>query len=419
MKHSQEINTNEKYFFQLEPFVHINFNDETCFFYNTLNNESLSVNDSSIIEFLNELTKQENFRILEFNKLLSNKVFLNFTEIIISKQMGNVIVQNYTENKPIQIPPDIVIDKDINTYSIDEFDLIDDIKHYVHNVNIAINNDGFSKQKPLYLDSYKQFDSPSYDANKYKELPLDKIINFFETLDYLPQKIIISGGNIFSYNDFKQLINFFNKIETIIVYQIDINDFVVNKDKISFFNNDNSLFRVYISSIDAEISKLEEIKNIANISYHFIISCIDDYEIFNKVIEKLNIENYSFHPYYNEKNINFFMDNIAMNFDDIISQNENIKTIESKTKFNPKLFGNVYIDNLGHIRLHPTTSSIGEISNDLYLQIFKEFVHNKNNVWFLTRNYVKPCKECNFASLCPAISGYELYSEKYNFCNIK
>jgi len=414
----QAINKNKNYFLQIEPFVHINLKNNSCIFYNTLNKENVIINNSLILNFITELLDKENFRILECKQLLSDKVFIDFVETIKRKQMGNIIVQENKKNKPIQIPPDIIIDNDISAFKEDEPKLIDDIRHYIHKINITINNGMFSNQKKLYFNYYKQFDSPLYDDDKYKELPLDKIIHFFDTLDYLPQQIIINGGNIFSYNNFEKLISYLNKKETLIIYQIDINDFVLNKGKINIFNKDNSLLRIYINSME-EVVKLEKIQDLANISYHFIINSIDDFKDFNKVVEKLKIRNYSFNPYYNEKNINFFMNNIAVNFDDIISQNENINTIESKAKYNPKLFGNVYIDNFGHIRLHPTSSSIGKISDNLYLQIFKEFVHNKKNVWFLTRNDVEPCKNCNFALLCPAISGYEIYSGKYNFCTIK
>jgi len=39
---------------------------------------------------------------------------------------------------------------------------------------------------------------------------------------------------------------------------------------------------------------------------------------------------------------------------------------------------------------------------------------SQTNSWKLTRDKIDPCKNCLFQQLCPPISNYELFFEKYN-----
>lgn len=207
-------------------------------------------------------------------------------------------------------------------------------------------------------------------------------------------------------------------MDTLIIYQFEVLDFISDNNKLKLINNENSLCRVFFTGNDLNSSYLTVFKEIESASLYFLISDIQDYEDSNTFISQYKIKNYHFQPYLAKNNLSFFNKNIAVDFDDIISQEENIKVIESKAMFNPKLFGNIYVDYSGNIRMHPTSNIIGNITNNIYTCIFNEFVNNKKNIWFLTRNDVFPCKECILSLMCPSISGYELYAEKYNFCNV-
>jgi hypothetical protein len=48
--------------------------------------------------------------------------------------------------------------------------------------------------------------------------------------------------------------------------------------------------------------------------------------------------------------------------------------------------------------------------------IVKEFTEVRS--WLKTRMEVSPCKDCYYRLLCPPITNYENYLNKFNFCKI-
>jgi len=142
-------------------------------------------------------------------------------------------------------------------------------------------------------------------------------------------------------------------------------------------------------------------------------------EELNKILNLTNeATNITVQPYLSKDNLNFFEENVFVEKSDIITSRD-ILQIAANEVINRQLFGNVFITESGEIKLNNNTASIGNIKEtSLYKAVYDALAEKKHFPWFLTREKVEPCKNCIYSKLCPSISNYELFLNKYNFCKI-
>jgi len=94
------------------------------------------------------------------------------------------------------------------------------------------------------------------------------------------------------------------------------------------------------------------------------------------------------------------------------------KDIIKNSSINRNDFGKLFILPDGKIYSNLNSESIGNIKTDLFQEaIYKELKYTKN--WLKTRGDVIPCKNCIYKAICPPISNYERYLNKFNLCHLK
>ena len=184
------------------------------------------------------------------------------------------------------------------------------------------------------------------------------------------------------------------------------------------FNNSNFYIKVTVDISNFKMSDLLQIINQEQIIINFIITNNSEMTTAIKIAEDNKLTSWSLIPYYNGNNLDFFKENIFIEEDDILTK-QDILSVFSKGVINKQLFGNIYITETGDVKLNPNSKSIGSIYNtDVYSILYKSFATKQHHPWFLTREQVEPCKNCVFSKLCPSISNYELFLNKFNFCKI-
>jgi pseudo-rSAM protein len=123
-----------------------------------------------------------------------------------------------------------------------------------------------------------------------------------------------------------------------------------------------------------------------------------------------------FIPIYNEKNYSFFNENVFINKDDINDFTPSKIDIFKNQKINTNFYGKINIFNDGNIFANFCQNRMGNIKD-----MPQKLLCNNQELtdsWCLTRNKVKPCKNCIFCDFCPPISNYELVLDKPNLCNL-
>lgn len=410
---------NKKKYLFINPYVYLRCNNNSCVIFNTINSEHTEITSIEKVEIFKRLYnyKDNNYYVTE----LSKHEFEILQELILwleKSDSGGIIEREASAKQPIIIPPVIRVSNDLANYSEESTEYMLDIKTYVHNLFIYLNS-GTESNCNIYKDSYMQFDSPKY-SNYKEELDYNTLNSCLNELDEPPQTITLTGTNIFKYKNLFELTSYlFNNFkETMIIFSCDIFDFIDNQNFFKKIFYSNYYVKILIDSSLICENDIIKLKDIAKISLNFIVTTNEELELVYSITGKNNIKNYILLPYLNGNNIDFFEKNVFVEKNDILTK-QDILSIASKGVVNKQLFGNVYITEAGNIKLNPNSKSIGNIENDgLYLLINKAFATKQYYPWFLTREEVSPCKKCIYSKLCPSISNYELFLNKFNFCNI-
>ena len=86
------------YWFKIEPFVHISISGDTALLYNTLDGNTIEVENVDVIGLLNELLQVENCGVVFLSsKRLKQKAIYEFVDELLKKYMGDIIEVNLSE----------------------------------------------------------------------------------------------------------------------------------------------------------------------------------------------------------------------------------------------------------------------------------------------------------------------------------
>jgi len=400
-----------KKIFYLEPYVYKQIEDDNFLLYNSLTGKyRFKKNEDELFFFKKFLHKDyivlDNF----FNQTISD--FINYLK---NNFFGEI--RESVEEKHYQHSPNIVTafdEEDYHNKSLSDF--ISDLTIYINGECTKSCACSFCKT------AYKQFPFCTKLENtelKYKEIE-DILSNFHPK--YL-LNININGGNILNHSEFESIVYFLNNY-------IPKKNYYINNKNLSFENvnkihsiGSNSQLIILFSSIPSS-SEFHNVKILLEninipLKWTFVIKSEKDF----KLIDNLKIFDldYNLYPFINSKNKSFIKKNVLLNLKEILSIPKlSYKQILEKNQFNLLLWGKTYILNNKDFYLNLNSVKLGTVFIDnIYDPILNIIINGHKGVWYLTRNVVLPCKHCVYRIFCPPISNYELFSKKYNFCNIK
>jgi pseudo-rSAM protein len=274
----------------------------------------------------------------------------------------------------------------------------------------------------IYDYSYNQFLSCLNIGDKYIEADFNKINEIIDLLYPLSLKNLnILGGNILKYSKFEHLIKRLNdiKLQTNLYFK---HTDLLNLNNIEIFKE--ILYEKIILNIT--VSNKYSIEDIERIVYYFrkinvitkiIFLIIDkfDFEKANNTIDYIKIDKYGFVPIFDKNNFTFFKENVFFNKEDLINFRTNQIQLFQNNEINMLDFASLILFPNGDSFTNINTNAIGNIhQNSIYDIINSSFTQNGG--WFLTRNKVNPCKDCEYNSICPPISNYERFFNKFNLC---
>lgn len=354
--------------------------------YNTLDGNIIKVENAEVANLLLNLLSEDNCGVcfLEENDYLKEDMNCFINELR-DKYMGDVIDVSLSKGKPIQILPYVnfpsKIDMKYNYTKVENLlNLLLEIK-----INIGINTD------------------------------VEKIISYLDVLDLNIKYTVF--GNLNSNCNSSNLIRKLEKISKNI-------DVILTCDQIQYIENkfeDNVSYKVVFElPIELEkilmiVSLLEEKK--LQVKYVFNLKSIDEYKCAEKLVEKINIEKCEFNPVYTGENVDFFMEYVYLDEEDIESVRMSMKDFFIKRFINTNDFGKITIDADGTIYANINQPALGTIYTCSMFEIIqKELKTGKS--WLRTR-VQEPCNNCLYRLLCPSPSDYDLSLGKMNLCHVK
>lgn len=408
----------KKYFFIIDPYVYFLKKEKNLFFYNTLTKKYLESNEKTVYCFLHDIQEGKNLSVKKISgkRLEREKKLKLFLLKLREGFFGDLVELEKGDEAPIQLYPILGLKRteDGRFDFTGEQNTLD----YLKNINIYLNDE--CELNCNYCDSaYKQFICCSRSGENI-ELDYKKLLEFIEYLKEYPSvNLTFTGGNIFKYKKFSELLELIRAIEnkkSIVLYYKNLKN---KLDRIKDFKDSSIVLNVLVdfTENDLELNKIQEVaeKSGVEIRFNFIIQNDFDLEAFSLVVNE--VKRYSVRPYFNAKNRTFFRNNVYFNKTQILDQELSIKDIFFNQVFNKHFLGTVNLLNNGDFFINLNKEPVGNIKEETINDIANnELV--KNGDWFLTRNKVEPCKDCDFVFLCPAISNYEFSIGKFDLCKV-
>ncbi len=380
--------TENDYWFTIEPYVFISVKKECALLYNTLDGVTIKSENDEVVGLLQEIIKVENCGVvLLTNDRYKQKEIKKFINDIREKYMGDIIDIALSKAKPIQILPYFNFPNKLKIYKIHNFSPLKNILQNLTEINI-------------YVDA---------------SLDVIKLIQFLLTIPENRTLNII--GNISDVTNYNKLLSHLDQYtgpkHILCSYKNIISQ------QLTFKNNFSYQISVHLP-LDMqqwENSRQILLNQTYQIEYFFDVTSEDDYFQAEQIVKQFQIEKYQLKPVYTGDNIRFFEQNVFLNQDDILSTSMTIKDFFARQAMNIYEFGKITIMSNGDAYANPNHPVLGNI----YTDSINEIVYNEVELgksWFRIRDQ-EPCNECVFQWLCPPPSNYEIEIGRPNLCHVK
>lgn len=408
--------------------MHVNIKGNDILLYNTLNGKQLVYkNNSKIVKLLKRMISKKNLNtVIEEAGILKEKILDQFLKK--SRRMELIQWYEYSKTnknskKPVSLPAILNLHRDRKKMiSEPGRDPGEDIKKYLHKINIYINSYKRSvHDSTLFIRGYKQILFP-YSLEEYNELKIYKVQKIMDQIKELNvYKITILGGNIFQHKEINDLFKYLVQLpinKELGVFYKDINSDCLSL--IDWKKAQNMDIRIFIEPKfqKNELLKCVELLQKLNITtnYQFSIQCEKDANHINEMIELLNGSDFFVKPFFNGRNYNFFKKNVFIKNTDLKNTVVKKRDIYARSVMNPGNFGHITILSSGDIYSNVNEKRIGNINQRIQEVLLKELC--EGNGWFKVRKNLIPCKGCVYNQICPPISNYEYAFSRNNLCSI-
>jgi len=397
-----------KKIFFIEPYVYTQIEENNFVLYNTLTGKFLfKKNEEELLFIKKNFQKQHILLEDEINNKTSN--FIKYLQRKFFAQTRESVNLEHYQHSPSVVTA--FEESDYHKKSLSDF--ISDLTFY-------INGECFQSCE-LCKSAYKQFSfCTKLDKTELKFIEIEDVLSSFSP-KYL-QNINILGGNILYHSEFDNIVNFLNKYSSKKNYYINYKNLSVDNISKLLLIDVKSTVVILFSTIPS-VSEFSEINSsLSQISiplkWVFVIQNTNDIKTLENL--KLGGGDYEVYPYINPANQNFIRKNVFLTKKDILSVPKlSYKQILEKNNFNLLLWGKTYILNNKDFYANLNSEKLGKVFSENVSNIIFEIVNEQKDVWHLTRKQVDPCNKCVYRIFCPPISNYELFSNRYNFCNMK
>lgn len=402
-----------KYWLSILPHVYYVQKKGKALLYNTQTGENIHTQNVQIIDFIEQMHDRKNLGVIGIDETTYMQTG-NFIKESILKNICSITTIVDGQPKPVQLMPILNLQRDVEKLlKKEDRSLGEDVLHYLSDVTIHINH-SCELECAACRNYFMQFFHCSQSFNA-ENIDFNLLMSFLKQLTFtLIRRLSITGGNIFLYPHFTELITFLQKEGIKPMFGIHSGNIDTNK----MILLDDFPVEIFVSFPlkDAFINNI--VSQLKRKEYTKIIFCVTSEETYHQaelLVSEYTIENYEYRPFYNGDNEIFFKEMYLSKddlFGDIISQ----RMIFAHQKLNTNFFGKIYLFPNGNIKAHPSKEILGNSRQELLVKILEKEMRT-NTAWRAIRDQ-SPCDECIYQFLCPSPSEYEWALNKSNLCNI-
>jgi pseudo-rSAM protein len=412
------LRNNQTRYLYLEPYTFSVVAGEDVLIYNSLNRKILEYRNSpAIAEIIRKAEDPgEGFLASIGDSSVSNDISALVSGLRESF-CGDIIT--FPEGKrPSVIRPKPLIKsyppaKDYPSFSADD---------YLRNIYFLLNQDN-----DLLCTDYRfavnQVVCPVYDLQGYGEMKIETVIDSCSLYSGITGLAIdLSGSDLTKYSLLTELLPKIRKMSLPVTFHVPL----PCHDQESIWR----LLRLPLSRISLYVtfpdgprvvkeirSHNEFIKRSTRIDINFLIRSLEEYQIITGLSTRYAKEKIFILPYFNGENFIFFKKNVFLTRDDILNLEPNLQQIYSRSLINEQLYGRLFIKTGGEVFANLNHDSIGNINSSSISDLVRNELYNGKS-WNLTRMKVKPCMGCLYRLFCPPVGNYELFMDRFNFCDV-
>ena len=409
----------KEYWFFLETYVFLWYNNEEILVYNTLSGKGFVYKKTEELgQIVKRLADKANLycTIIKENDF-ENQSIKDFVSSIRENFCGEIFDKSIHQKKPLVIIPELNINEEFFRSDETEKKIDNSLKLHAEKnlLELTIFLTGQCNLNCYLCNSiYKQI---PWCCKNESVLPIESLLQLlsqtkFTSLNY----VRFFGGNIFQYPHWDKLIASIKGYSFIKSFYTDYRLLTYVKNQLEIFENEGFLLNIFvdISALKNEIAK--EINYNKNFNYIFRATSMEEYEFASEIIEKQSLKS-KILPFYNGENLSFFEENIFQNLNEILNTPWGKNEIFANKVLNTNHFGKLIISSNGDIFSNINNEPIGNIeSDDIKDIVTKELKQGES--WFSTRDKVVPCNNCLYRYLCPSLSNYETTIGKANLCHV-
>lgn len=219
---------------------------------------------------------------------------------------------------------------------------------------------------------------------------------------------IVLVGNVWEYPEYDSLMDFLQSLSIQISIYCAEED--LKKHSESIHQTDSISYHPIKTNYNTPCSYEK------SLSYHFVVSTEDEYDIACDTMEKETLVNAQIVPVFTGDNHSFFESLVFVTEDDIQDFHLSKREIFARQAININYFGTLIVDIDGSVYGNLNEEPLGTMDDGLYMLTYSEMT--KGGSWLRIRNE-KPCCDCLYQWLCPSPSNYEQVIGKPNLCHIK
>lgn len=389
----------KKYWLTLFSSVFIWKKHKECYVYNSDNfkGKLFSIDNSELELFIDKLIDFDNLYCISMTHSdLENEVIYSFVIDLISMEMAKITNQENLQIKPIQLPPFLNLQSDIERLRGGEI------------TDLTIGEDVLSN---LYLIQIELSEKADIHFMNGLGVVLDSLERSFVN------KMVISGYkpllNQFDY--FWKCVRNFHGIKTFVFILSESSKDLIDSLNLLIGSDLQIKLIVYPGYTVEGLNDIREKIDSLSIPvfYEFYVfeeqDCIDIEEI----TDRLDSDAVCITPCVNSTNLEFFEKYVYIDEEAIQNSCQTKKNVFAHQALNTKDFGKLIFALNGKVYANIHHQPLGTLYDDIKWLVYKEM--NEGKSWHRIRN-MKPCSDCVYQWLCPSPSDYELEIGKPNLC---
>jgi pseudo-rSAM protein len=404
--------------FYLEPYVFISEDQDEFLFYNASLGKSMSFGKSEIInKVVKYLQNSENMYSIRMGvKELENEQLYHFIQSLQEASFGDMMEGHLP--KPVIMPPILSLQRNVERLKTSVSLLNENILSYLHELTVFVNG----KCKHHCKSCRNMFKQYPCCTKSDDTLDFSLLNDFLYSISYTGASVNITGGDPFQYPEFYKLYEALGKMDSLKTCIVNYRNIPDYPDILNLFANESFRLKITVNDSYREETLIAIAERLQHSNVNQLwetgITSVREYENAERLSEQISRRNIEINikPFYNQKNLDFFKENIFIQQEDLMAIELDRQDIFALQELNIHHFGKITLMPDGKVYADINKGAIGNIREQTGDILCRELVNGDS--WRYTRYRTGPCNQCRFRLICPSPSSYESVIGKPNLCHV-